>query len=406
MNRCDRHSCVATYFALLCSILLSVNAASAHDQESFQDLWPSEEQRKLVSDRRATFPGAPGFVTDVDWYEPLELVPGSNTRALNIELEDNVTIDAAYDVLIRHDTYAFVYWRDGAIRAERYWGTVTDTTRFDTASMHKTVVALMLGVASDQGLIDSVDDNLAKYLPELANKPQGSIPLKALLEMASGIRTPAFSDDPANPYWQFYLGNDLWQAASHWPIKTKPFEEFYYANANTQYLQWVIERTSGMRYTDFLSKYLWVPIGANTARLWLDREGGSSRASCCLQASARDWLRFGLLLLQNGQSGSQQVVSQEWIEAMSAPSKNNPNYGWQIWRGSPHNPHRSYGSGIPVTIPAKRPFLNEDTIYLDGSGGQRVYVIPSANTVIVRIGKPTFEWDDSELPNLLVRAAQ
>ena len=87
---------------------------------------------------------------------------------------------------------------------------------------------------------------------------------------------------------------------------------------------------------------------------------------------------------------------------MLAPSPSNPNYGWQVWRGSPHNPGRTYGRGINAVVAAAEPFARDDVYFLDGSAGQRVYVVPSEKLVIVRIGTPSYKWDDSALPNLIL----
>lgn len=363
--------------------------------------WPTKAQIELVQERMKTFP-VERFIYEVDWYEPLEVVRGNKSREIYESPISSESISAALELVEKHDSYAFIYWQGGAIKAEKYWYDFTSDSRFDTASMHKTVVAALVGIANQLGLIDSVDDPISKYLPELKGTDRESITLRAMLEMASGITTPPMSTDPASPYFQTYYGNDLTQATAHWPVRFEPFKEFFYANANTQYLAWAIERTSKMRYAEFLSKYLWQPIGASDSRLWLDHEGGSPRASCCLQASARDWLKFGLLLLERGKVGDTQVVPTEWIDQMFQPSQLNANYGWQIWRGSPHNPERIYGKGIPAVIPAAEPFKRDDVYFLDGSGGQRVYIIPSADTVIVRIGKADHSWDDAALPNLLL----
>lgn len=363
--------------------------------------WPSEEQKSLVEKRRANFP-VQSFVSSVDWYEPLMLVKGDPERSI-LQLEKNPKeYKKAASILEQFNNYAFIVWQGGQIRTEQYWPGFDQYSRYDTASMHKTVVAVLLGMAVEEGLVESIDDPVSKYLREYDDHPMGPLPLKSLLEMASGIRTPPMSDSPASPYWQSYLGNDLPAAISHWPVVTKPYEEFYYANANTQLLGFILERVYGQRYGEILSNKLWKIIGADDARLWLDREGGSARVYCCLQANARDWLRFGLLLLNKGRVGTEQIVPAAWIEKMTQSSPANAIYGWQLWRGSPHTPERIYGKGIPAMIPAKDPFVREDTFYLDGSGGQRVYVIPSEQMVIVRIGAAAPKWDDSALPNAVI----
>ena len=232
--------------------------------------------------------------------------------------------------------------------------------------------------------------------------PRGSRPVRAFLEMASGMQTPPGDVGNDSPYWQYALGNDLGEAVARWPDGCVPLKEFCYANGNTAMLGWAVEGATGMRYADWLSKSIWQPIGAADSSLWLDRADGSPRYSCCLIASAQDWLRVGLLLLNNGRAGKDQVVPQHWVQQMLAPSPSNPNYGWQVWRGSPHNPGRTYGRGINAVVAAAEPFARDDVYFLDGSAGQRVYVVPSEKLVIVRIGTPSYKWDDSALPNLIL----
>jgi CubicO group peptidase (beta-lactamase class C family) len=366
--------------------------------------WPSPEQVELVMERRKSFP-VDRLVKAVDWYEPLEVVAGAprSLPARPAQVRRKQGLADAQRYAEQHESYALLVWRDGALQYEHYWPGFDATSRYDTASMHKTVAALLLGAAIADGRIGSVDDPLERYLPELAGTPRGSARLRALLEMASGIVTPPVSDDPASPYWQSYFGDDLRQAIARWPLRTGSPPEFTYANANTQYLGWAIEAATGRRYGEYLSERLWRPIGASDARLWLDRKGGSPRIFCCLQATARDWLRVGLLILNEGRVGRRQVIPRLWIRNMATASPANPNYGWHIWRGSPHQPQRRYGRDIPAIIPAARPFLRDDVLYLDGSGGQRVYIIPSEDLVIVRIGAASRSWDDSALPNLILR---
>lgn len=363
--------------------------------------WPEPAQIKLVEQRLSSLPWQ-HIVSDVDWYSPLEIVPGNPHLPLNINLTSNTTYEKADALAASFNSYALLVWQDGALRYEKYWPGFEQTSRYDTASMHKTVVALLLGIALGEDAVKKTNQPIGQYLPELPESI-AQIPIRAMLEMASGIRSPEGGMDASSVGLQSFLGNDLPAAISRWPVVAKHMTEFSYANANTQYLAWLIEKLSGQRYAHFLSAELWQKIGANDARVWLDKADGSPRASCCLQANARDWLRIGLLIMQQGRYNNQQVVPEDWINAMLAPSALNPNYGWQIWRGSPHNPARTYGKYVNAVIPAAAPFLAEDTFYLDGSGAQRVYIIPSKQMVIVRIGQPSQQWDDSVLPNLLLK---
>lgn len=366
---------------------------------------PTAEQIAQVSERRASFPG-PALVQSIDWYKPLGLVPGQpRTFPIGKPLA-SADAQALDDFATRTGSFALVVARHGRIVYERYAPGFSAASRYDTASMHKAVVALMVGAAVADGKIKGVDDRLSRYLPELAGSPRGDITLRQLLEMNSGLRTPPLSDSSASPYWQTYFGADLSWSIGQWPFEAATRGQFYYANANTQYLLWAIERATGKPYTDYLSTRLWRRIGAGEARVWLDRDGGSPRGFCCLQASARDWLRVGELIRNQGQWRGSRLLPASWIGQMLAPSAANPNFGWNIWRGAPYNPKRTYGPGIPAVVEARAPFARNDTYYIDGSGGQRVYVILSESLVIVRIGMPRLDWDDSYLPNMLVNSAR
>ena len=85
------------------------------------------------------------------------------------------------------------------------------------------------------------------------------------------------------------------------------------------------------------------------------------------------------------------------------PGELNPNYGYFTWLGTEHQEFRYYNRKTGARVFHSEPFIAPDVIYFDGFGGQRVYVIPSHRLVIVRTGSIEQNWDDSYLPNLLVR---
>ena len=120
---------------------------------------------------------------------------------------------------------------------------------------------------------------------------------------------------------------------------------------------------------------------------------------CCFQATARDYGRIGQLILDRGRAAGRQIVPAAWVKAMATPAATNPNFGMQLWLGSPYVAERKYNSSSPLAMKSARPFARDDVVFMDGAIGQRVYVIPSERLVIVRIGKSSMGWDDSELPN-------
>jgi len=88
------------------------------------------------------------------------------------------------------------------------------------------------------------------------------------------------------------------------------------------------------------------------------------RVFCCLDATARDWLRVGLLILNKGTVNNQQIVSTTWIDQMTTPSILNPNYGYLTWLGTEHKERRAYNRKSSATAFHKEPFIDNDVIYL------------------------------------------
>ena len=297
------------------------------------------------------------------------------------------------------NSFALIIARHGRIVHEHYAPGYDASSHFATASMHKAVLALAYGAAIRAGKI-ALADRLDKHLPEFAGDPKGAVTIEQVLRMTGGIGSPpATPGDPAAPATQLMFGTDNRAAARMFVLTTPPGSEFAYQNVSSQLAGLALQAAVGGRYADYLSRQIWAPIGAGDAALWLDRPGGNPHFFCCLQASAGDWLRVGELVRNGGKVGKSQVVASDWVKAVTAPSPLNPNFGMNFWRGSPHAPVRRYARAVAMTVAAAKPFGRDDVVFIDGAGGQRVYVVPSAGLTIVRIGKPSLDWDDSELVN-------
>ena len=354
-------------------------------------------------------------VKDVDWYEPLERVPGIEREALPRAEENARTISQEAWQLARAyaeetESVALLVWHNGALQYEYYGEGFDRTSRTDPASMHKSVMALLIGAAIADGTLPSVDEPAATYLTEWANDNRSKVTIKHLLQMTSGMYRDPFSPSPFGATVRFNLGTEITDMTLSQPARKAPGEEFDYNNFNPQTLSIVLERATGQRYAQILSEKLWSKIGTGDAYVWLDHEGGSPRAYCCLQATAEDWVRIGLLHLNNGAVDGEQVLPVSWMEGVVKGSDVAPNYGYQTWLGSPYKVQRDYGPYIDAYVRHDEPYDADDIIYFDGAGGQRVYIIPSYDMVIVRTGTGgidfaagSFVWEDSRLPNMLMR---
>ncbi len=303
------------------------------------------------------------------------------------------------------DSFALLVLHKGLIQAEWYAQGWSRDALTQSQSMHKSLLPILIGAALLDGDIESLNDPVDRYLQEWREDPRGSITVENMLQMSSGLLEYPFSLNPFSDAFQWLFASDSVAVQLKTPLDWEPGTKFEYNNINSELLGLIIERATGSKYADYLQDKLWTPMGGERAELWLDSEAaGKVHSSCCLLTTARDWARFGMLLLGRGTINGQRIVHDAFFQRMISPSANSDWYGYQIWLGYSRelNPRAEVLAGGYQRTDS---FLAEDTYYASGFGAQRVYVVPSAQLVIVRMGpsggrKPVKEtWDNSFLVN-------
>ena len=340
----------------------------------------------------------------------LEIVKANEAFALNIGSSKNISeesLDAAIQFSKEMGSHALLIYQGGEVILEKYFDGFDAQTISDTQSMHKTVLAMLVGIALDEGVIKSIDEPASNYLDEWKNDSRRLITIKHLLQQSSGLDYPGFSYHPLSDFNQLMLGEDVTKMTLQQKVYRKPNEVFEYNGVNPQNLGLLLQRAYGKRYADLLSEKLWQKIAEDDATVILDSEKYKMpRTYCCLNATARDWLRIGILILNEGKLGQKQIVPKSWIQNMKIPAETNANYGYLTWLGTEHQENRIYNPKSSATGFHSEPFDDPDIVYLDGFGGQRVYIIPSKELVLVRTGATQMSWDDSVLPNIMSRALE
>lgn len=311
----------------------------------------------------------------------------------------------AVAISARHGHRALLVWHAGDLVLEDYGPGVTASDGLPAFSMAKSVLGLMTGVALEAGAIRSIDDPVGRHLGEWSGDSRGEITLRQLLQMRSGLKLYSLAAGEPQAM-EMAVGSRVSETALATPLERTPGGQFQYANVNSQILGMALDaafRRSGLGgYAEVLQSRLWGPLGQGAAILELERTGGQPRYFAGLEARARDWLRLGRLFADGGRVGSRQVVPEAWLGAMSEPSPH-PVYGLHLWRGAPWTPRRAYGPGDGPTALCDDPYDAGDMIFFDGAGGQRVYISRERRLVIVRLGAPSWAWEDSALPNLVTR---
>ena len=346
-------------------------------------------------------------VSSVDWYSPFEIVGSGAGSDLKVASDNERTITGdALEKAAQHawdfDSYSFLVSHRNTVQWEQYGETFSKTSLFDSQSMHKPIVIFLLGIALDEGAIGSIEDEVGAYLDEWENDERSEITIRDLLYMESGLFQPPYEQSPFNKAMQAFLTGHLDELALSLPLENPPGTKFDFHYLSTQLLSLVIERATGRRYADYLRDKIWEPIGGGDARVRLDRPQGTAQTFCCIQMTARGWLRFGQLLLNRGQWDGLQVIPESWIDKVLTPSRN-PNFGMHVWLGAPFSGERRFSeTRARAAIPVSAPFDAPDVFFLEGRGGQRVYVVPSQDLVVVRNGHVRMDWDDPSFLNLIL----
>lgn len=363
-----------------------------------------------AASRFRTMPAQDDVIAAGDWYRPVMRVAGRTGGNLAFDAgslgnqgnRSAVVSDAMTAVAQEWDSFAVVVIQDRRVAFEYYQQPAGPAFRFDSQSMHRALLALALGAALESGAISSLDASVADYLPEWRADERSRVTLRDLLYHQSGFVDPPYQFAADSPGMQLFIGTQLEALLLAQQPQTAPGRAFRGAALDAQLLGLILERSTGAPYAELLSRAIWQPIGAQDAFVRLDRPGGSTRTFCCLSATARDWARVGQLMLDGGRVGTRQVVPVAWIQQLLTPSKLNTAFGgyWAL-QAIPLTPRSVAASAAP---PVATPFTSPDVYYAGGRGGQRVYVIPSRQTVVVRFGKIRNDFDDGAFLNPILAA--
>jgi CubicO group peptidase (beta-lactamase class C family) len=339
---------------------------------------------------------------------PEETVAGGELITLPTAADEQRTVSiAALDAAIEYgettDSHALIVYRGDRIELEHYYPGYDENTRSPTQSMHKSVLAMLVGISIAEGYIPDIDSPAAIWLTEWSEDERNRITIRQMLQQTSGIDFESFSLNITSGFFQMMMGDNIRPVALNNDVLFPPDTEFDYNSVNPQALGILLERATGKRYAEYLSDALWRHLGTPDAAVVLDSdEQGMARTFCCLAATARSWLHLGILHLQDGTFADRQIVPTEWMRAIRTPGKVQPNYGYLTWLGTNWEERRYYNRKTSTNVYHSEPWSAPDIAYFDGMGGQRVYVIPSADMVIVRTGAIAMDWDDAILPNLLL----
>jgi CubicO group peptidase (beta-lactamase class C family) len=255
---------------------------------------------------------------------------------------------APFDVGINVDAYmkdqrtaALVIIQDGKIRLEKYGLGFSADGRWTSFSVAKSFTSTLVGAAIKDGYIKSIDDKVSDYIPDLKGSVYDNVTIKQMLTMTSGVK---WNEDYADPKSNVALFNAhkaepgvdvtvsyMRKLKREAPSGTK----WVYKTGETNLVGVLVSSATKKNLSDYLSEKVWRPFGMEHDASWLLGSTGHEISGCCLQASTRDFARFGLFILGGGIAGGKSVLPDGWIaEATTKHADTNQaedGYGYQWW---------------------------------------------------------------------------
>jgi CubicO group peptidase (beta-lactamase class C family) len=324
---------------------------------------------------------------------PVAVLPGGGQK-LEVIYNFNGKHKTLDDLLARTRTQGFLVIKDGKIVDERYFNGADDKTRFTSWSVAKSFTSTLVGLALADGKIKSLDDPVTKYLPELKGSGYDGVPIKDLLEMSSGVKfTEDYTDNKSDVQimWDKTMteqSETLDQYAKTLRRGTeKPGTKFVYRSVDTAVLGILVKRVTGMPMATMLSERIWKPLGMEQDATWLTDGPGPNATEagyCCINATLRDYGRFGLLFLHDGKVGDKQIVPASWINLATNPQGSQVGWGHL----SPGDPG-AYGYQWWLIYPGEGHAYSAEGVFF-----QFIYVSPKYNMVIVKTSAYDDFWDD------------
>ena len=247
------------------------------------------------------------------------------------------------DYMNRNPATGLLVARGDEILVERYQYGRTDHHRMTSFSMAKTVIALLIGIALEDGKIASIDDRADRYVTALAGSEYGATPIRHLLTMSSGVRFREEydgNDDSARlsmATWR-RLGPGGPAAARLFNERsTAPGGRWYYASSETFVLAMVLRAATGESIADYFSRKVWRHLGAEDVATWLTDATGQEVGYMGLNARVRDFARLAMMMARGGMANGHRIVSNQWITDMTTVRFTGSQtgrwfgYGYQTW---------------------------------------------------------------------------
>lgn len=321
------------------------------------------------AEKNRRFPMMQAIYPSIQISKGKEIISFEELKNLTPKWSDKTTLSS---YMKDNHVKGIIVVQNNQIRLEEYAEGVDQNTLWTSFSVAKSISSLLVGVALNEGEIESLEDPLQKYIPEFRGYDYGKVTVRQLLTMTSGIAWNEDYVDPNSDVARMYQapceGTESHILTYMKPLKFahEPGKTWNYSTGETDLVGILIQKATGESLAEYLSQKIWKPLGMEHCAYWIADEcsnlniGGSG-----LSASLRDYARLGTLMLNKGKIGKKSLLSEEWFkDATSLLYETNDQgggYGYLWWR---------YKDGSYAAI---------------GIFGQMLYINPYKKLVIAQI---------------------
>jgi CubicO group peptidase (beta-lactamase class C family) len=282
---------------------------------------------------------------------------------------DPLVLDVDIDAyLAGNRTSGLVVIQDGKVRLERYGLGFGPDGRWTSFSVAKSLTSTLVGAAIADGAIASINDPVANYIEELRGSAYDDVTVVQLLTMTSGVAWNEDYDDPDSDVAKFDTltvepGKSAIATYMASLGRAHPAGQVWnYSTGETNLIGVLVSRATGKSLADYLSEKIWKPYGMQQDASWLLGSDGHEISGCCIQASVRDFARFGQFILDGGVTGAGHILPDGWLDSATQKQVGygvpGEGYGYQWWT------------------------WDEGSFQADGIFGQGIFIDPARNLVI------------------------
>jgi CubicO group peptidase (beta-lactamase class C family) len=238
-------------------------------------------------------------------------------------------------------TAGLIIIQDNQIRTEKYGLDFTAKGRWTSFSVAKSFTSSLVGAAIKDGYIKSIDDKVSAYIPDLKGSVYDDVSIEQLLTMTSGVKWNEDYEDKNSDVARFNehkseSGVDVTVSYMRKLTREAPAgTKWVYKTGETNLIGVLVSSATKKQLSAYLSEKIWVPFGMEQNATWLLGSTGHEISGCCIQASTRDFARFGLFILGGGMANGKPVFTEDWLPAATAKQADigtvGKGYGYQWW---------------------------------------------------------------------------